>query len=440
MGFQAQMLKKFPGIIKYADKESSILRRLKKAVDYAYKSKFYARKLKKAGVKGADIKSIRDFKEKVPQTTRSELVEVDPYDILAVSPGSKCLIYSQTSGTTGGHVPVWVTKDELEKNIDLAVCLPVFQKLLSPKDKVALCYPYTRTLAGRTADLINQKAGVTIIPMGTRNNMYPPLEVADALIRLKPTILGAAATDAFSYANILMDQGIDPKKIGIKLIVSGAEPCADNRGKVLGELYGATFLSLLGQNEIGGAIPCEKNILHLPSFVMFTELYHDDGTEAGFGERANSIVTPTWREAMPLLRYRTGDVVKINKEPCECGLPLPTMEILGRKRTEISIGSKKFFPIELENFLYQSNLNGVWYQIKLAEDSVMISAEHRDKADYPRLANEIKTNLEKELNKKVEVKLGPPGTLYDYRKIRPGKPLSRVVDVKKGKSEVVEGA
>ena len=345
------MLKKFPKVIKYANKESSVLKKLRNAVDYSYNSKLYARKLSKVGVKGSDIKSIKDFKEKVPITTKEDLINSNPYDLLAVEPGSKCIIYSQTSGTTGGHVPLWVTKDEMEKTIDLAICLPVFQKLLSPKDRVALCYPYTRTLAGRVADIMIQKAGAIMIPMGTRNNLYPPEEVVEALVRLKPSILGAAATDAFSYANILMDKGIDPKQIGVKLIVSGAEPCADTRGKVLGDLFGARFLSLLGQNEIGGVIPCEMNVLHIPSFILFPEIYHDDGSEAKPGERANFIATPTWREAMPLLRYKTGDVIVLNDDPCQCGLPLPTMEILGRKRTELSINSKSYFPIELENIL-----------------------------------------------------------------------------------------
>ncbi|WP_455391996.1 phenylacetate--CoA ligase family protein [[Eubacterium] cellulosolvens] len=440
MSFAAYMLRKFPNIIKYANKESAVLKRLKKAVAYAYNSKLYARKLSKAGVKASDIKSIKDFKEKVPITTRDDLVNIDPYDLLAVKPGSKCILYSQTSGSTGGHVPIWVTVDEMEKGLDLAICLPVFQNLLSPTDRVALCYPYTRTLAGRTADMINQKAGVIIIPMGTRNNMYPPEEVVDALIRLKPTILGAAATDAFSYANILLDQGINPKSIGIKLIVSGAEPCANTRGKVLGKIYGAKFLSLLGQNEIGGVIPCENNVLHIPSFIMFTEVYKQDGTEAQPGERGASIVTPTWREAMPLLRYDTGDIIEIRKEPCACGLPLPAMDILGRKRTEISIKSKRWFPIELENILYKSSLNGVWYQIKVMKDRIQITAEHRNKNEYPMLEKEIKSSFENYVGLKTNVTLVLSGSLYDYREIRHGKPLSRVVDAVAGKKEIVEGA
>jgi phenylacetate-CoA ligase len=434
------MLKRYPGLIKFANSDTMVLKKLKKAVKYAYGSPFYRNKLKEAGVEPDRIRSVKDFRKMVPLTRREELVEADPYDMLAVEPGKKCLIYSQTSGSTGGHVPIWVTGDELERSVEMAYCLPVFQKLMSPEDRVALCYPYTRTLAGRTADLINQKAGVTIIPMGTRNNLYPPDVVAETLLRLRPTILGAAASDAFSYANILMDQGKDPRKLGIRLIISGAEPCADNRAKVLGNLYGAKVLSLLGQNEVGMAIPCEMNVLHLPSFVMFTEIYRDDGSEALPGEKANSVVTPTWREAQPILRYETGDVIRILEEPCSCGLELPTIEILGRRRTSLNISGREIYPIEMEDILYRSGLNGVWYKILVDGDSIKVVAEHRDRGDYDELGDEISTNFENELKIRTETELVPPGSLYDYRSIREGKPLSRVINNVSGGKQIIEGA
>ena len=434
------MLKRYPGLIKYANSERMVLNKLKKAVKYAFKSPFYKKKLENAGIKPDQIRSIKDFTTRVPLTRREELVGADPYDMLAVEPGSKCLLYSQTSGTTGGHVPIWVTRDELERSVEMAYSLPVFQKLMSSRDRVALCYPYTRTLAGRTADLINQKAGVTIIPMGTRNNLYPPDVVAETLLKLRPTILGAAASDAFSYANILMDQGKDPRDLGIRLIISGAEPCADNRAKALGEIYGAKVLSLLGQNEVGMAIPCEMNVLHLPSFVMFTEIYHDDGSEALPGEKANSVVTPTWREAQPILRYETGDVIRILEEPCKCGLELPTIEILGRRRTSLNISGREIYPIELEDLLYRSSLNGVWYKIIVGKESIKVVAEHRDPGTYREMGEEISANFERKLKIRTETELVPPGSLYDYRSIREGKPLSRVIDNVSGGEQIIEGA
>jgi phenylacetate-CoA ligase len=260
------------------------------------------------------------------------------------------------------------------------------------------------------------------------------------LVKLKPTILGAAATDAFAYANILMDRGIDPKDVGIRLIISGAEPCSSRRAEVLGRLYNAKALSLLGQNEVGMAIPCEKNVLHLPSFVMFTEIYKDDGSEAKPGEMANSVVTPTWREAQPILRYETGDVIRILDRPCECGLPLPTMEILGRRTTRLNITGRGIFPIELEDILYRTDLNGTWYRIIVEKESIRIEAEHRGTEDREKIENEIASNFEKELRIDASVKLTAPGTLYDYRSVRPGKPLSRVIDNVSGRQQVIEGA
>jgi phenylacetate-CoA ligase len=436
-------LRKFPGLLKNAEKESSILRHLRRAVGRAFQTRFYSEKLSKAGVTVSSIRSIKDFKRIVPLTRREELENADPYDLLAIQPGKECLIYAQTSGTTTSKpVPAWVTRREFENTIDLALCMPIFQKHLSRDMKIAICYPYTRTLAGRAGDLMVQKAGATLIPIGTRNNMYPPELAAETIRKLRVDVIGAAATDAFAYANILRDRGIRPEEMGVKYVMSGAEPCSQNRARALGKVWGgAKVFSLLGQNESGFAgIPCEKNLMHIPSFAMYTELMHEDGSEASLGERALSVVTPTMREAMPILRYVTGDYIEMLKEPCECGLPLPAMKVLGRKGTEVNVGAAAYFPIELEDILYKSDLNGVWYQIRAEPERLDIVAEHRDEGDYSRLASEIKKNFEAAFpGAAIGARLVQPGTLYNYRELRIGKPISRVI-IGNGKGEVIERA
>jgi len=202
------LFEKVPGLIKNAEKESNILKNLRISVGRAFQTRFYADKLSKAGVSVSSIRSIRDYTTMVPLTRREELESQDPYDLLAIQPGNECLIYAQTSGTTTNKpVPAWVTKREFENMIELALCLPLFQKHLRRDMKIAICYPYTRTLAGRAGDLIVQKAGATLIPIGTRSNMYPPELAAETIHKLKIDVLGAAATDAFAYANILRDRG-----------------------------------------------------------------------------------------------------------------------------------------------------------------------------------------------------------------------------------------
>jgi len=443
MGAMGFLLRRFPGLIKNAEKESFILRHLRTAVGRAFQTRFYGEKLSRAGVTVSAIRTRQDYRRMVPLTTRVELEAADPYDLLAIQPGKECMIYAQTSGTTTNKpVPTWVTRREFENTIELALCMPLFQKHLSKDMKIAICYPYTRTLAGRAGDLMVQKAGATLVPIGTRNNMYPPELAAETIRKLRIDVLGAAATDAFAYANILMDRGIHPEQMGVRYIMSGAEPCSENRARALGKVWGgAKVFSLLAQNESGFAgIPCEKNLMHIPSFAMYTELMHEDGTEAFPGERALSVVTATMREAMPILRYVTGDYIEILKEPCECGLPLPAMRVLGRKGTDVRVGPSCYFPIELENILYKSDLNGVWYHIKAAPDRLDITAEHRDEGDYSKLEAEISRNFKAVFGETaINVKMVRPGSLYNYRELRIGKPISRV-EAGAGKGEVIERA
>jgi phenylacetate-coenzyme A ligase PaaK-like adenylate-forming protein len=116
------------------------------------------------------------------------------------------------------------------------------------------------------------------------------------------------------------------------------------------------------------------------------------------------------------------------------------MRILGRKRTELIIGGKSYFPIELENILYKAKLDGVWYQMIIGENDITIKAEHRKQDEYPQLKEVILSNFNSILKQEIKVEMVAPGTLYDYNIIRPGKPLSRIIDRTKGRSEIIEGA
>ena len=95
---------------------------------------------------------------------------------------------------------------------------------------------------------------------------------------------------------------------------------------------------------------------------------------------------------------------------------------------------------ELEEALYRAApLTGVWYQVRVRRDDVLVRAEHRDASEHEELAASIERGIGQVTGKPVAVEMLSPGTLYDYREIRAGKPLSRVVDEVAGKDEIVEG-
>jgi phenylacetate-coenzyme A ligase PaaK-like adenylate-forming protein len=116
------------------------------------------------------------------------------------------------------------------------------------------------------------------------------------------------------------------------------------------------------------------------------------------------------------------------------------MEILGRSHTTIPVDGHAVFPIELEEALYRAApLTGVWYQVRVRKDSVVVRAEHRDPKDWEALAASIEKGIGALTGRPVRAEMVTPGTLYDYRSIREGKPLSRVVDEVQGTKEIIEG-
>ena len=138
MTFQSWVLRNFPGVLARVDSPRRQIKALRTAVARAQMTKFYSNRLKEAGVTPGSIRSTDDYVKRVPVTTRAELIEQDPYDLLAVPPGSETILYGQTSGSTGTPVPVWATLREMRDGIELALALPVFRKHLHPESYTVL--------------------------------------------------------------------------------------------------------------------------------------------------------------------------------------------------------------------------------------------------------------------------------------------------------------
>lgn len=429
-------------------------RRVRKTVQRATKSPFYRKRFAESGLQPKKIKNVKTLQQQLPMTTRQDitLVNTNPYDLLCVDPAKEPLIFGSTSGsTTGEPVPVFMTVKELNKAVSLALKLPVFS-LLKRSDRAALAFPMVRTFAGRTADLMVQKRGAMVIPLGTRTNINPPPQQAQTILSLKPTLLGVIPSDGFALAQILLDQGVDPKSIGVDKVIIGAEPCAPSRMERLKEIWGASYIfNFAGQNEVGlPGIPCVHGNQHIPTIAMHIEMASPKNSPAdkeidhvGLGEVGVPIITPLNRVAMPVLRYWTDDLVRLGSpDECPCGLPFPLYQLMGRVHTAINgtqnQPERRIMPIELENLLFQEPVFGVWYRIELWDDRVHLTVEHRYKEDKADLEASISKRFEENLATTCTTDVVPLGTLYNYQDVRPGKPMSRLVDHRQGKEEYVE--
>jgi phenylacetate-CoA ligase len=412
--------------------------RIRKTINRAFHSKVYREIFESVGIIPKDIRNAHDLETKVPITRREQISMKtrNPYDLLAIDYKKECVLFGQTSGTQSGHsVPVFMTKKEFKKGIRLAMKMPVFRHV-GKGDRVALLFPMVRTFAGTTAAEMVQQAGALLAVIGTRTTMAPPEFAAETLLALRPTIIGVCPTDGFALSQIFQDWGYDPLDLGIEKIVIGAEPCSPNRMKRLKEIFGAKYVfNVVGQNEIGlPGIPCENGNTHFPSSVLYVELWAPDlSRRVDYNEKAVPVITTLYKKAAPVLRYWTDDIVIMREgTECPCGLKFPLYNILGRAHTEVVIREgHTLMPLELENILFEDQINGVWYRIIIEENSVKIQVEHRNEDDYPVLERNIADRFQKIFEQHVQVQCVPVGELYDYRTIRIGKPLSRVIDTRR---------
>lgn len=151
-------------------------------------------------------------------------------------------------------------------------------------------------------------------------------DFAATLARLRPPITRAYPRAMYAFARFVRGEGLTGVDPGA--IVATAEPLYENERRVMEEVFGRPVYNRYGSREVGFiATDCpERRALHWRPDSVFLE-WIKDGRAAAPGEVGELLVTDLRNYAMPLIRYRLGDLAERPATGCECGRSLP---ILGR--------------------------------------------------------------------------------------------------------------
>jgi phenylacetate-CoA ligase len=253
-----------------------------------------------------------------------------------------------------------------------------------------------------------------------------------------PAGIKSTPTYILHLADVSEDAGIDPTTLGLRCAVLGAEPWSEAMRQSIEKRWGLTAYDSYGMSEMYGpgvAFECQhRHGLHLMEDHFLAEVI-DPETRASLppDSEGELVLTSLTKEAMPLLRYRTGDRTALIMEPCSCGRTgVRLRRIKGRTDEMLVVRGVNLFPSEVERILLAFEALRPHYELILerpgALDEITVRAELREGASVePTLEAKVSRLLKAELGLTAQVKVVPAGALPR----REGTKALRVIDNRK---------
>ncbi|MFA6175507.1 MAG: phenylacetate--CoA ligase [Phycisphaerae bacterium] len=379
--------------------------RLKKLVSYVYNNcKVMKDKFDKAGVKPDSVKSIDDI-VRLPFTTKIDMRDNYPYGLFCTGQKEVKEIHV-SSGTTGNPTLVGYTTDDLKLWSEvMARCLACAGA--EPGDTVQNAYGYGLFTGGLGVHYGALEMGLRIIPMSSGQTARQLKIMQD----FAPKIITCTPSYALYMAEEAKDMGIDPKKGNWKIGVFGAEPWTEKMRSEIEAAWNMLATDIYGLSEIigpGVAQECpNKNGLHIFSDVFYPEIIDpDSGQPVKEGDDGELVITTLTKQAIPLIRYRTRDIVSINYEKCRCGRTSPRIsKIKGRTDDMIVVRGINVFPSQIEHVLLGIEGTEPHYQIvvdrqqhQLDEVEVLVEVNSKMFSDEVKKLEELKRKIHKEIS------------------------------------------
>jgi phenylacetate-CoA ligase len=395
-------------------------------------SDFYRKRMRETNVHPDDIRSLEDV-IKLPFMVKSDLRDNYP-DKLFVIPRDEVVRYHASSGTTGKPTVVGYSRQDLEYWTS-SLARGLTSCGLGRGDVIQVSYGYGLFTGGLGLHYGAEKIGAAVLPTSVGNT--------ERQIELMQDMEVTAIACTPSY---LIHIGEAAEKMGVsikddthlKTAILGAEPWSNKMRLRLEEWLGIKAYDIYGTSELSGPLftECEEqNGIHVWADMTLVEIIDPEtGEQVAPGERGELTITMLRKEALPIVRYRIGDVTHIREEVCGCGRTHPRIgRIEGRVDDMLIIRGINVFPSQIEHTLMSIPQLGREFQIvvdrKGALDDLLVRVElgkdsFSDKInDLMEIKRMVAHRLRSALNISVEVELADPGSLPRFE----GK-AKRVVD------------
>jgi len=372
-------------------------------------SLFYQKLFKKNNIKISEIQTLEDLK-KIPTTSKNDIQQNN--DEFFCVPQNQIVDYSTTSGTLGDPVTFGLSEKDMER-IAYNEAISLSCAGISKGDVVQMITTIDKRFIAGLAYLLGlRKMGASVIRMGPG---IPELQW-DSIFRYKPKYLITVPSFLLKMIDYAEKHGIDYKNSSIYGAVCIGESIknqdfTDNiLSQKIKEKWDIKLFSTYASTEMSTAFTeCEFQVGgHQHPELIITEILDDNENPVKGGESGELTITTLGVEALPLLRFKTGDLVKAHYEPCQCGRNTMRLgPVVGRKQQMIKYKGTTLYPPAMNDIL--NDFDGILcYQIviqsnEIGLDEIIIKVSTESESES--FVNEVRDHFRAKLrvSPKIEI-------------------------------------
>jgi len=398
-------------------------------------SPFYHDRMRAAGVHPDDIRTLGDIR-RLPFMVKNDLRDNYP-DRIFVAGQEDLVRYHVSSGTTGKPTVVGYTQNDLN-NWTASLARGLSSCGLGRGDVLQVSYGYGLFTGGLGLHYGAERIGTTVLPTSVGNTERQIELMQD----LHTTAIACTPSYLLHIGEVAEKMGISIKNdTNLRIGILGAEPWSETMKTRIEEWLGIKAYNIYGTSELSGPMFCEcteQKGFHVWADLAYVEILDPgSGEQLPPGEQGEMVITMLQKEALPMIRFRIGDITSYDDEVCGCGRTHPRVHrISGRVDDMLIIRGINVFPSQIEYALMAIPEVGQHFMIEVdrkgALDDMLVKVEVRKEAfsdkitDLMAIRKNVEHRLRNTLNVAVNVELVDPGSLPRFE----GK-AKRVIDRRK---------
>ena len=360
------------------DLEALQRQRLAELVARAYaRVPFYRESFDRAGVRPDQIRSLDDLR-RLPFMRKSDLRDHYPFGLFAV-PLEQVVRVHASSGTTGKPTVVGYTR------ADLGVWAEVCARSLAaggarPGDVFHNAYGYGLFTGGLGMHYGAELMGMAVVPVSGGNTERQLLLLQD----FRPRVIACTPSYMLTLAEAAASRGIDARGLSLRSAVLGAEPWTEAMRREIERALPLKAVNIYGLSEVIGpgvsneCVEAQRGSHVFEDHFLIEAVDPKTGEPVRPGEVGELVFTTLTKEALPVIRYRSGDLASLDPAPCVCGRTLVRMSlVVGRTDDMLIIRGVNVFPSQVEAAVVQFPELSPHYQLVVTRERTLDALEVR---------------------------------------------------------------